>query len=174
MRKVFAAVVLVLVLAGAAYANAELNELRNRMRSSFDEVEGIKWIYDKATPKLIKGGECHVYLGQKDGFMWPRFFLGFQDDEWVLFEEIIFNIDGRREEMSFNYFEVHRDNSAYSVWEYVDLPGESYFPLMKSISASNKTLIRFQGSQKRFDFQVSKKQKDAMKRVLRLYELMNK
>jgi hypothetical protein len=172
MRKVFGAVFLVLVLAGVACANAELDELRKHMRSNVDEVEGIKWIHDKATPKLIQGGVCHVYLGQKGVSMWPRFVLGFQKREWVFFEEIIFNIDGKRDELSFGYYEVKRDNSGYSVWEYVDIPGDRYLSLIKQISESKKTLIRFRGRQREFDFQVSKKQKDAMRRVLRLYELM--
>lgn len=172
MRRVFAVVFLVLALMGTAHANAELNELRKHMRSEVDEVEGIKWIHDKATPKLIQGGVCYVYLGQKGVSMWPRFVLGFQKREWVFFEEIIFNIDGKREELSFGYYEVKRDNSGYSVWEYVDIPGNRHLPLMKQILESKKTIIRFRGRQHQFDFQVSKKQKDAMRRVLRLYELM--
>ena len=119
--------------------------------------------------KLIQGGVCYVYLGQRGVYV-ASFCAGFKR-EWV-FEEIIFNIDGKREELSFGYYEVKRDNSGYSVWEYVDIPGNRHLPLMKQILESKKTIIRFRGRQHQFDFQVSKKQKDAMRRVLRLYELM--
>lgn len=172
MKKAILAIILVLVAASVCFANAELNELRKHMTSKVDEIEGIKWIRDKATPQNIHGKMCFLYLGQKDAHMWPRFVLGFQKDGWIFFERIIFNIDGKREELTLDYFDISRDHSGGVIWEKIDLYGVDHMKLIKSIVNSNKTLIRFSGKQYRYDFEVSKKQKDAMKRVIRLYELM--
>jgi hypothetical protein len=177
MRKVFGAVFLVLVLAGVACANAELDELRKHMRSNVDEVEGITWIYDKTNRITeVQDKMCHVYIGQEGETIWPRLVLGFLNDEWVFFSKVIFNIDGKREEVDFKFSDIRRvvPGRGRIICEYIDTRGDPYLTLMKEISESEKTLIRFQGRHGKYDFQVSKKQKDAMKRVLRLYELMKR
>ena len=172
MKKLLLAVMAVLVVASASLASAELDELRKHMRSKVDEVEGIKWIEDKSTPQYIHGKMCYVYLGQKEQRIWPRFVLGFQKDGWIFFQNIIFNIDEKREELTLNYFDVSRDHSQGIIWEKIDLYGIDHLGLIRRIVNSKKTLIRFSGKQYHYDFEVSKKQKDAIKRVIRLYELM--
>lgn len=172
MRKVFTAVFLVLALVGPAHANAELNELRTHMRSKVDEIEGIKWIYDKATPQNIHNNMSYVYLGQRGKQMWGFLRLGFRRDNWVFFEKITLNADGCILDYPFYYNDVTRDYSTGGVWEYVDLPLEEYDGLALLIAESQKILIRFSGNKRKTDFEISKKQKDAIKRVLRLYELM--
>lgn len=166
---------ILLVLIGTcvfASEKQELYELRNHMTSKFDEVEGIKWIRDKATPQNLHKNMCYVYLGQKDDYMWPRWFLGFKNESWVFFTRIIFNIDGERREINIGYFDRKSGNNGYGVWEYIDLSGDEHLSLIRKIASSKKTIIRFSGDQYRKDFTVSQKQKGAMKRVVRLYELM--
>ncbi len=50
----------------------ELYELRKKLTSTFDEVERVKWIYDKTTKKLIdrrtsRKSYFYIYLGQREG-----------------------------------------------------------------------------------------------------------
>lgn len=153
----------------------ELDDLRKHMRSDVDEVEKVKWIHDKTTPRRVPNKMFYVYLGQSQTTkaMWPRLRMGFIKDNWIFFDKIILNIDGVVRRLSFEYSDVSRDYSAGTVLEFVDIDAEEHIPMIKSIGNSKKTTIRFSGKDKIFDFVVSKEeQKEALKRVLRLYELM--
>lgn len=154
---------------------SELDQLRMNMRSKVDQVEGIKWIHDKATSQYVQKSNCYIYLGQRDGSTWGRFVLGFKAERWVFAKKIIMNIDGERISLiDVSYSDFARDNSSGSVWETADLPLSSYRAIAEQIAKSKKTIIRFEGDRRHFDITVSQKQKDAMKRVLRLHDLFNK
>lgn len=154
---------------------SELDQLRMKMRSNVDEIEGTKWIYDKATPRYFQKSNCYVYLGQSDHSTWGRFILGFKAERWVFTNSIIMNIDGERIEVpDISYSSFTRDNGYEGVWEFVDVPLNGiYRPLAERIAASKKTLIRFKGKDRTFDISVSQKQKDSLKRMIRLHDLFN-
>jgi hypothetical protein len=151
---------------------AELNELRKQMRSKTDQVEGTKWIHDKATPNSSSGNMFYLYLGQKGSYMWIRLMASFTAEDWIFFESLIVNYDGSLATIPFNKYDVYRDNNGRIVHEAIDLEISNYLGLMKLISESKKTIIRFSGEHRRHDFTLSQKQKGALKRIIRLYELM--
>jgi len=169
--------VALLVLVFAAHSSADTKveryELQGKMNIFVDEVEGIKWFKDKTSPNILLYEEhFYVYLGQKHDIVWPRFVLGIYRNKWVFFENVIFSIDGRRRELSLNYFDIKRESTGNGVKESIDINASDHIHLLKEIAESTKTIVRCKGNHGSHDFEVSKKQKDAMKRVLRLYELM--
>ena len=154
---------------------SELDQLRMKMRSNIDEIEGIKWIYDKATSQYVQKSNCYIYLGQKDDYTWGRLKIGFKTDWWVFANEIIMNIDGDRIKVpGVSHSSFKHNNSSESVWEIADFPLEGVYRLLaERISESKKTLIRFKGEDRTFDISVSQKQKDSLKRMIRLHDLFN-
>jgi len=149
----------------------EVNELHGHMRSRIDQVEGVRWIYDRNTPERLDSRGFYLYLGVRGEFVWPRLVMGFQKERWVFFNRVIFNIDGIREEISFSYFEISRDSGGRRFMEYADIPAGPQEDLIKRIWNSERTIIRFAGDQFHYDFEISQRQKDALSRVWRLYEL---
>ena len=164
-------------------ANAqELYELRKKLTSTFDEVERVKWIYEKTTKRLIdrrtsRKNFFYVYLGQSGSVMWPRLRMGFIRDGWIFFEKVIVNIDGNVTQLSFRHFDVKRDVlSGNAISEYADVYADmstvDYGALIKSMSKGKKVVVRFEGDQYRHDFTMTKEQKNALWNVWRVYELM--
>lgn len=165
---------LILCAVSASASQPEIDELRTHFRSEIDEVEGIKWIYDKATPKTWDSNVFYVYLGQKDENVWARLIAGFVKEEWVFFREIIINVDGERYSIDFKSRDKKKDVVRGNViFEFIDIPAKSYVDMLKHISTSKKTIIRYQGDTYRYDVTISQKQKGALKRILRYYELIS-
>lgn len=156
----------------------ELYELRKKMTSTFDEVERVKWIYAKTTKRLIdrrssRKNFFYVYLGQSGNTMWPRLRMGFIKNGWIFFEKVIVNIDGRVTQLSFGHFDVRRDVLGGStISEYIDIGAREHESLIKAMSKGKKVIVRFEGSQYRHDFTLTKEQKTALGDVWRLFELM--
>lgn len=170
MRRFSVAFVLLVVFASCAFADlTELHNLNRHMRVNVDEIEGIKWIKDIETNQY---NMCYVYLGQRQGHTWGRFRIGFTRDSWVFFEKITFNIDGRKLELPFSFDEVTRDNAMGDIWEYVDLPLKDYGKLVVAIMNSRRALVRFYGESRNAEFEIGSDEKDAMRRVLRFYDLI--
>ena len=156
----------------------ELYELRKKMTSTTDEVEGTKWIYEKTTKRLIdrrisRKNFFYVYLGQSGRTMWPRLRMGFIRDGWIFFNQVIVNVDGNVRRLSFGKFSSNRDVlGAGAISEYIDVSAGDYESLIKSMAKGKKVIVRFEGSQYFHDFTMTKEQKTALSNIWRLYELM--
>ena len=95
-------------------------------------------------------------------------------EEWVFFREIIINVDGERYSIDFKSRDKKKDVVRGNViFEFIDIPAKSYVDMLKHISTSKKTIIRYQGDTYRYDVTISQKQKGALKRILRYYELIS-
>ena len=158
----------------------ELDQLRAQMTSKVDEIEGVKWIYDKTTRKLLDSGRnktyFYVYLGQDQdsGYIWPRLVMGFTRSDWVFFESVIINNDGDKVSLDFGYFAPHRDSGYGQILEQIDLSGAENQAIIKKVIESKKTMIRFKGKNYAHDFTLPDEQRAALARIWRLYELMRK
>jgi len=58
------------------------------------------------------------------------------------------------------------------IWEYVDLPLKDYGKLVVAIMNSRRALVRFYGESRNAEFEIGSDEKDAMRRVLRFYDLI--
>ena len=174
MKKLTMFFLLALLCANAAFAaQPEIDELRTHFRLEVDEVEGIKWIHDKATPKHFDSNTFYVYLGQQGDNMWARLMAGFVKEDWVFFKKIVINSDGQKYTIDFDYFKnKYKDViKGKVIVEIIDVSAKPHIDFLKRIAQSKKTIIRYQGDNYKYDVVVSQKQKDALKRILRYYEL---
>ncbi|MBR5479929.1 MAG: hypothetical protein IKU84_07090 [Clostridia bacterium] len=155
------------------------NTIKNglaKMRSKTDEVQNITWYLTKAQPVYINSRSYILpYIGKKGNSYDFRVKFVYTGDNWVFFENLIFNIDGVQKTKSFNYFSLTRDNAHGDVWEYADeLFDSENVSLLTSIANSKKTIVRFRGDSKQYDLTISEADKQAIREVLNIYNAYNK
>lgn len=151
----------------------QISTLKNHMRITRDNVENVTWYQDKTSPAYINYNQIKLGLAQSGDKLWMRFVISYAGDDWVFFDKIIFNIDGNIIEKSYSMFEKKTDVVfGAGVYESVDLPYEGYEHLIDKIIASKNTTIKFRGKYSSI-MKISENQKQAMKRVLELYKLLN-
>lgn len=159
---------------------AEAEKLLNGMRKEEDRIRNMNFYYPSCFPFYSDGwaadSRCFAlpYLGQGGDEVWLRWIFNYTYDSWVFFEKIIINVDGENHYKFFNYFDVVRDNAWGDVWEYVDLEvGEDDIALLQAIADSKSTLIRFEGDEYYWDFEVKSSDKTGIRQILKVYDALS-
>ena len=147
-----------------------------KLKTEKDEVEGITW-YEPSSWPTYSNTRCYVlpYIGEQDGNRWLKCKVDYAGDDWVFFTQIVINVDGeKRDTVSFNYGDVTRDTAiGAKLYEAADFtPTSSQISLLRDIASSQKTIIRFQGSDFYYDFTVPDKDKQGINDVLDAYEYL--
>ena len=143
------------------------------MRTEHDKVENITWYYDKTTPYYSNRNKIALYMGEKHNHCWIKWKLTYAGDDWIFFDRIIFNIDGKRFEKNFDHWETTREVvHGGGVYESVDIPYRGTEHLVEDIIKSKETIVRFQG-QHINDKVITTVQKQAMQRIIELCNLIN-
>lgn len=148
-----------------------------KLISTHDQFQETTWYEPQCKPEYINRNAFYLYMGESTsestkGHTWLRWKMVYFGDEWIFFDEVIINVDGENYTKTFEYFDVEHDNNISGVWEYVDIPLEDEdIPLLKAIANSQKTLIRFQGDQNRYDREITQNEKYGIMDVLNAYEL---
>lgn len=147
-----------------------------KLKTEKDEVEGITWYKPSCYPKY-SNTRCFVlpYIGKQNGQYWLRCKVDYANDNWVFFTSIVINVDGvKRDTIDFNYADVTRDTViGGKLYESADFaPGGTRLTLLSDIANSQKTIIRFQGSDYYYDFEVPAKDKQGIKDVLAAYDYL--
>nr|DAM51836.1 MAG TPA: hypothetical protein [Caudoviricetes sp.] len=147
-----------------------------KLKTEKDEVEGITWHYPSSYPQYANS-RCFVlpYIGEQGGNYWLRCKVDYAANDWVFFTQIVINIDGvKRDTINFDYSDVTRDTVlGGKLWEAADFaPDNNQTQLLTDIANSQKTVIRFQGSDYYYDFTVPDKDKQGIKDVLAAYEYL--
>nr|DAG05573.1 MAG TPA: hypothetical protein [Siphoviridae sp. ctNHj22] len=158
-------------------AEAEGKAAVSKLKTKKDEVEGITWYEPSCYPKY-SNSRCFVlpYIGERDGHYWLCCKVDYANSNWVFFTSIVINIDGeKRDTIEFDYSDVTRDavvgGNLYEVADFV--PGGTRLTLLSDIANSKKTIIRFQGSDYCYDFEVPEKDKQGIKDVLAAWDYFN-
>nr|DAF23836.1 MAG TPA: hypothetical protein [Caudoviricetes sp.] len=147
-----------------------------KLKKSTDEVEGITWHEPSCMPTYTNT-RCYVlpYIGEQSGNYWLRCKVDYAANDWVFFTQIVINIDGvKRDTINFDYGDVTRDTYVGAkLCEVADFaPDNNQIQLLTDIANSQKTIIRFQGSDYYYDFTVPDKDKQGIKDVLAAYEYL--
>ena len=157
------------------------NKMLSKMDCDEDFVRNINFYYPEAFPWGEDGywyadEGCFVlpYMGVSGNQVWLRLVCNYNSWDWIFFEKITYAVDSERYYDYFNYFDVVRDNSGGEIWEYVDMEvGASEIEMLWAIANSNKTVIRFEGDDYYDDYTVTSKQKQSIRDMLIVYELLN-
>ena len=145
-----------------------------KLRTKYDKVEGITWYEHPRQPYYTNTRTFSLpYIGKNGSSVWLRWKFNYTGDDWIFFETIKIVVDGDTYTKNFNYYDVDRDNGYGDVWEVADIaPDDDDIALLKKISKSKETIIRFQGDNYHYDLTISSADKRAIKQVLRAYNAL--
>lgn len=144
------------------------------LQTETDKVEGITW-YKPSTYPYYANSRSYVlpYIGQRDSSTWLRLKFHYTGNDWLFFEKTTISIDGENYCKTYSYYDVERDNGSGDVWEWVDIsPTNADIEMLKKISNSKETIVRFQGDNYHYDFTVRRSDKTAINQVLTAYEML--
>ena len=149
------------------YTDEEYAAALNRMTIQNDAVVGSRFVLPKSRPQYSNQDDFGIYIsGTQTSIGSLRFEARYAGSDWVFFEKIIINVDGRVFNLDFSYFDVKRDNSGGGVWEWIDIvPSSEDISMLKLIAASKSTIVRFQGDDYKNDRELTAKEKKAISDV---------
>lgn len=146
----------------------EVAELLLSMNIEKDEVDYRFFITPKGD---ILRSEAKLYIGFNDKDEWLRFKIKYYGDDWLFVSSYKIAADDYRWQSPKAPFE--RDHSSGSVWEWSDVAAsDKYIEVAKALANSAKSTIRFQGNQYYSDKQLQDDQKEGIKSILKLFQLM--
>lgn len=154
------------------YTDEEYAAALKQMTFKNDAVVGSRFMIPKSSPPYYSQDEFGIYLsGTQTSFGGIRFIARYAGNDWVFFEKIIVNVDGRQFNLDFDYSEVDRDNGYGGVWEWVDIAASSENILMLELIAESKsTIVRFQGDTYKNDRELTAKEKKAISDVFTVHD----
>lgn len=139
-----------------------------------DKMEKISF-YSASKPVYSRSG-IDAYVSLPDNTlpllrMKPIYF----GDNWIFYESIKIMVDDVIVyERAFKRSDIVRDNSAGSVWETADFVAkESELGVLKAIANSKSATIRFSGTERRHDHEVTSKERKNIRRILDAYEKLS-
>jgi hypothetical protein len=165
--------------------NKEL--LKGKLKTSYDEFYSITWINSTYRDEGSILEKMYVYIGKSDDRFWLRLVINhmYSYDAYdgpLYLREYLFNIDGSIRGFKPTYDEIkftHR--SSYTYYENMDINIEGrkdniyndLTELLKEISNSNKTIIRFRGSSRHEDREITEDEKQGIKTIMLAYEYLD-
>lgn len=153
----------------------EIDAALEGLEVQVDYQRAIRWYYAPSEPYYADERSFVLpYIGADAASVWLRLKYHYTGTEWVFFEEVTVTVDGKAYEKEFEYFDIQRDNDA-EVWEWVDFqPTEDEIAMLRAISQSEETVVRFEGASHFFEFTMSKTDKEGIAQVLDAYEVLTK
>ncbi len=148
-----------------------ISSATSRMRTKYDEIEGVTWYSDKSSPKFANANSFHIYFGKKKGESpWLRLKVQYSADDWLFIRAFTLVVDGRKFEKSPAKFERDHDGE---IWEWYDEGlSSSDLEMIKAIITSKKSTIRFAGDKYYNDRTISTAEKKALQSVLDAYSVL--
>lgn len=142
------------------------------MKTVTDDFDNITFYYDRQTYSSYAGNKFFLYIGKKGNSRpYLRFQMMYYGSDWVFWERLRINVDGKIYEINPGYLEVERDNYT-SVWEWYDTsPSEDQLDMLRDIAKSEKTVLRYEGDY-RADRTLTSAQKQAIRNVLDAFEAL--
>jgi len=157
----------------------KLSSSLSKMRKKVDEDGRVTWYRDRSTPNPLEKTGILLYIGQfHDTLLKPniRLCVQYSGSNWLFVRSFSVYVDGFR--YYFPSVEWKHGNADGKVWEVYDeclqlseLYGNQY-NIMKSIIASKKAVLRFEGEYGHRDYTITAKDKAAMQHVLDAYMVL--
>lgn len=157
-----------------------IKEYTTEFDVNHDKVTEITWYQHKNRPAYINTRSYVVpYIGKRDGNVWICIRYNYTGDNWIFWKNITIATDNEKYYKYFSYFSINRDHEHRDVWENYDevlasnLTTDSYdLKMLKDMSESKKTIIRFQGNHDQYDLILRSTDKNIIKDVLTLYSAL--
>lgn len=158
----------------AAEKERKKQETLSGLRSQTDKVTQTTWYFPTNYPQYANSRSYVLpYIGVTEYSTWLRLQYHYTGSNWVFFDNITVAIDDQRYYFTYDYFDVSRDNSGGTVWEWIDhSPSKEELEMLRAIAASDETIVRFQGDTYYYDLTVSQADKQAIETVLDAYDIL--
>lgn len=143
----------------------EMAELLLNMYIDKDEVDYRFFISPTGRSEVI------LYIGFNEKKQWLRYKVEYYDDDWLFVSSYKVAADDYRWQSP--KMDFKRDHSSGSVWEWIDVSANKQeIAVAKALANAQKATIRFQGKQYYSDKHLQDDQKDAIRKILKLFSLM--
>ena len=154
------------------YTDEEYADALKQMSVTNDAVIGSRFIEAKSGPNYSNEDAFEIYIsGTQTSIGGLRFLVRYAGSDWVFFEKMVVNVDGRVFNLEFSYFEVERDNGSGGVWEWIDfVPSSENTMMLKLIADSKSTIVRFEGETYKNDRELTAKEKKAISAVFTVFD----
>lgn len=166
----------------------KLNEYLPKFSVTTDKVAGSVHYKPNIFPQYINTRSYMLpTIGVNDeGNIMLGIICNYTGEDWIFWDEILIYVDGKRFNLTADYFDINRDNSYPNVWEYAsfltaacnnnleyDYCNDSYMEMLESVSVSQETIVRFIGDSGNFEFIVSQDEKEAIADTIELYNILS-
>lgn len=149
-------------------------ELLKKLDSKYDDMYATTYISPKGINSTSRKIHMAPYLAIDKNTKTLYIDLGFQEDDWIFFKQITFNIDGEITNISVKYNDIQRDTVwGDGIYEYIPLSQSKYaniFKLIENIINGNQVKIRFTGDQYYTDYVITEREKQGLKDIYELYK----
>jgi hypothetical protein len=149
------------------YTDEEYAAALKQMSIKNDDVVGSRFIEAKSSPDYSNEDAFQIYIsGTQTSIGGLRFLARYAGSDWLFFEKIVVNVDGRVFNLDFSYFEVEHENAGGGVWEWIDIvPSSENISMLNLIANSKSTIVRVQGENYKNDRELTAKDKKAISDV---------
>lgn len=132
-----------------------------------DDMREAAWFSDKATRALVLGGYAKFYFGRKGEETWPlRMTLQCEGDESTFITGLVFEVAGKSYPIATQPGDWSRDRGSGKLWVILDMPISRRHPeLAQALSGGVAATIRFQSTDRSWEWTVPQPQVDALGRV---------
>ena len=132
------------------------------IKSSENRVTG-RVFYDHLDSPSTLATKVETYLGVSASNV-PQLRIRFQyyGTDWIFLQGVQARCNNKIYQMSFDYFEIDRENSSRSVWETYDVPAVGKYDQFIQCAAKHETVINFLGSDGMATIDIPEKQRNAM------------
>jgi hypothetical protein len=151
----------------AAIKKEKAEKLLAGFRKETDEFSGTTFYQEKRTPVYANRDFIYPYIGSQEGRYWLRLKFQYADDSWLFINTIKIKTDNNQYTIHANF---ERDNNT-EIWEWHDMsPSAQDIAMLRDISSSKKTMVRYVGSQYHDDRNITSREKDIIKKTLFVYD----
>lgn len=157
------------------YKEKEIKKLTANFDIKYDEIAQLTTYTHKNEPKYIDERSYiipYIRYNETLDFPWLYTRYNYTGDDWIFYTSVTVKADDEYFSSKFNYSDVVRGNDYGVVWEVMDdYPTDTN--MLKSISNSKNATVRFNGNDYHYDLVVSQTDKNIIKDVLKLYEVLS-
>ena len=151
----------------AAKEKERIKAAAAKMKSETDSVRGVTFYKDKSTPDTVLTDAFYIYIGKKESQPWLRLYVQYHGSEWLFVQDMVIKSGDKTWNITPDYSEWKRDNSASSIWEWYDgAVGRTEVEILKAIASGDQTVVRFNGDTYYNDYVITAAEKKAVQNVL--------
>lgn len=157
-------------------SDVNLEEALSKLVCEEDKVANTTFYKPNEYPKYTNVRTFFLpYLATRDNACVLHIKANYYNGDWVFWNKLIVAVDDDRYEMNLGWLEttssdIDGSGNVVEQYDFTDLSSRD-IEMLRSIISSNETIVRFQGSDKKYDYTLKDSDKKAIADVLTAYDL---